>query len=176
MKSKSKGVTKAEKYFINKVEDGTLLLNEEGMVFNSKTNRYIGATGSGRYPKISMKDTKNKTIYHVQIHRLIWLVFMGDIPNGYEINHKDLNQENRNLINLELVTKKQNMQHFINSDKFIHKPGEMNPNSKLKDKDVLLMREEYKSGKFRMEYYCNLYGVHPLTIQGALDRKTYSHI
>ena len=45
------------------------------------------------------------------VHRLVWLVFNGPIPEGLQINHKDENKANNALLNLELVTPSQNMNY-----------------------------------------------------------------
>jgi len=51
----------------------------------------------------------NRTSYY--LHRLVWETFMGDIPEGLQINHKDGDKSNNNLSNLELVTPQQNLRH-----------------------------------------------------------------
>lgn len=45
------------------------------------------------------------------IHRLLYETFVGDIPEGYEINHIDEDNLNNNLSNLECVTPIQNKHH-----------------------------------------------------------------
>lgn len=45
------------------------------------------------------------------LHRAMWIAFKGDIPSGYEINHKDGNKLNNMIYNLELVTHSENLQH-----------------------------------------------------------------
>jgi len=45
------------------------------------------------------------------VHRLVYETFVGAIPNGYEINHKDGNKVNNELSNLELCTHKDNIIH-----------------------------------------------------------------
>lgn len=42
------------------------------------------------------------------LHRLIYETFIGDIPQGMQINHKDENKMNNDIENLEVVTPKQN--------------------------------------------------------------------
>ena len=42
------------------------------------------------------------------IHRLVWIAFNGQIPEGYEINHLDERPVNNALSNLSLVTHKEN--------------------------------------------------------------------
>lgn len=43
------------------------------------------------------------------IHKLVFIAFKGVVPLGFEINHIDGNKENNHELNLELVTKKENM-------------------------------------------------------------------
>lgn len=65
-----------------------------------------GDNGSGyQFVKICNADKKYR--YHY-VHRLVWEVFVGPIPEGMQINHKDENKSNNSLENLEIVTPKQN--------------------------------------------------------------------
>lgn len=43
------------------------------------------------------------------IHRIVWETFIGEIPEGYEIDHIDSNKENNALSNLQLLTHKENI-------------------------------------------------------------------
>lgn len=109
--------TISDLFFISLVDDGKLTVSTDGIAYNTKTKRYIGATGSGRYPKISYADYSSgtKVIRHMQIHRLVWMLFNGEIPEGILIGHIDDNKENRCLDNLELVTPKENTDHYRSS-------------------------------------------------------------
>ena len=44
-------------------------------------------------------------------HRLIWLYFVGDIPAGVLINHRDGNKRNNCPLNLERATPSENAYH-----------------------------------------------------------------
>lgn len=61
------------------------------------------------YVKVSHDSKKSL------LHRLMWTAFNGEIPDGYEINHKDCNKLNNMLYNLELVTHSDNLKHAYNS-------------------------------------------------------------
>lgn len=50
--------------------------------------------------------TINGVIY--LLHRLVWIYHYGDIPSGYEIDHKDRNPSNCRIENLRLATSSQN--------------------------------------------------------------------
>ena len=52
------------------------------------------------------------------LHRIVWQAFVGDVPEGYEIDHVDCNKMNNALYNLELVTHQENMKRAYHNDCF----------------------------------------------------------
>ena len=79
-----------------------------------------------------------------RVHRLVWITFVGQIPDGYEINHKDGVKSNNNLTNLELATHKENMEHAVRTKLFPSHKGEKNGMAYLTDLEVLEVRKLYK--------------------------------
>lgn len=65
-----------------------------------------GNTGDG-YKFIYIRNSDKKYKCYL-VHRLVWETFVGPIPEGMQINHKDENKSNNSLENLEIVTPKQN--------------------------------------------------------------------
>lgn len=68
------------------------------------------------YLSVNILYRKDGLIYYKlrdYIHRLVIKTFIGDIPEGYEINHIDFNKSNNTLNNLEIVTRKQNIAHNV---------------------------------------------------------------
>lgn len=57
---------------------------------------------------ISNSDKKCKNHF---VHRLVWEAFVGPIPEGLQINHKDENKSNNSLKNLEVMTPKENVNY-----------------------------------------------------------------
>lgn len=53
---------------------------------------------------------------HMQIHRLVYEVWMGPIPAGKQINHKDDNSLNNNINNLYLGNQKENIQDCFDNN------------------------------------------------------------
>lgn len=52
---------------------------------------------------------------HRSVHSLVYAHFIGAVPEGYEINHKDCNKANNYYGNLEPMTHKENVQHGMNN-------------------------------------------------------------
>lgn len=71
----------------------------EEILKQHKTNR-------GYLHVILCKNGKSKWYF---VHRLVWSAFNGEIPEGMQINHKDEDKSNNRLDNLELVTRKENI-------------------------------------------------------------------
>ncbi len=69
------------------------------------------------------------------VHRLMWEIFNGEIPNGMEIDHIDTDRLNNNINNLRLVTQKENR----NNPSTIEKYKQAN-----KNKGAVRMRNEKK--------------------------------
>ena len=72
----------------------------------SRTSRKIGNEIGvlNKYGYLSAK-IKNKTYY---VHRLIWTLCIGEIPNGFDIDHINGCRSDNTLSNLRLVTRSEN--------------------------------------------------------------------
>lgn len=55
--------------------------------------------------------SKNSIKKHPYIHVLVAMAFIGEIPNGFEVNHIDGNKLNNNVDNLEIVDRSENIKH-----------------------------------------------------------------
>lgn len=77
---------------------------ENGTVWSYKRNRYIGSKHKNNgYWIVSLWDD-NQIHHKYLLHRLIWEVVYGEIPNGLTINHNDENKDNNSISNLSLMT------------------------------------------------------------------------
>lgn len=65
-----------------------------------------GKTRNGYY-MVNLR--RNNVKKYSSVHRLVWSAFNGAIPEGLEINHRDEDKANNALLNLELVTRKENI-------------------------------------------------------------------
>lgn len=82
-----------------------------GKIRNKKRGSVLNCSDNGNGYKYFCASVKSKR-KNFYVHRAVYLSFNKNI-NGenLEINHKDLNKSNNSLMNLELVTRKQNMEH-----------------------------------------------------------------
>jgi hypothetical protein len=49
------------------------------------------------------------------VHGLVAKAFIGERPAGYQVNHKDLLKSNNAVSNLEYLTGRENVRHFLRS-------------------------------------------------------------
>lgn len=80
----------------------------DGNIQNQKTGRILkhAVNQKGYHFVVLSNKGKQSTI---SIHRVVFETFKGEIPHGFEINHIDGNKSHNNIINLELVTHRENM-------------------------------------------------------------------
>lgn len=64
-------------------------------------------------------DTKKRK--YILLHRLVWSSFIGEISEELVIDHKNANKKDCRLINLQLITRSQNVQKYHKVDKLKHK-------------------------------------------------------
>lgn len=94
-----------------------------GRVKSLKRNkeRILSPGLNGEYLYVQLSDGEQRIFL---IHILVMKTFVGECPEGYEVNHIDLNKCNNKLKNLEYVTHIQNIvhsvlnngRHFVGSD------------------------------------------------------------
>lgn len=81
-------------------------------------------------------------------HRLVAEEFLPNPDNKKEVNHKDGNKANNNVLNLEWVTRRENLDHAIKNGLVARNSGEKNGNSKLTQEIVDNIRATYKPHTF----------------------------
>ena len=66
------------------------------------------------------------------VHRLVYEAFVGNIPDGYEVNHKDFDRKNNFVGNLEIVSHADNVKYTYDAGRhYVSKTdlsGSNNPN------------------------------------------------
>jgi len=81
-----------------------------GNVRNIKTNNLLRLSKKGNYYYIGLTD-KNKNRKLFRVHRLVCMTFIPNPDNKTEVNHKDKNGLNNNVINVEWNSHQENCIH-----------------------------------------------------------------
>ncbi len=140
--------------------------------------RWVKSKGSGKklLPALIRKPQLNRYGYPVvclngkekpvlkSIHRMVIEAFIGTIPDGKQVNHKDGNKENNHLDNLEICTLSQNQLHRHRV--LGQNNGENHPGSKLKESDVHRIRRMVADGMADQE----------IADAHLVNRSTISHV
>lgn len=85
-----------------------IILPNEGLIWSKKRGKFIGYEDSKGYYGITLTDD-NGRVTKGKLHRFIWQAVNGPIPEGMEVNHIDEDKTNNSIINLNLMTHKENM-------------------------------------------------------------------
>ena len=72
-----------------------------GRVRNKITKKILKLKKDNGYLRVGLRKNGKQKYYYV--HRLVYEVFIGEIPEGYQVNHKDENKENNILSNIDIL-------------------------------------------------------------------------
>lgn len=115
-----------------------------GNVIGKRGNILKGKTTWDGYKEVVLSDCGRRR--SVRVHRLVMECFVGECPDGLQVNHKDGNKFNNHIDNLEYVTNVENSHHAYRTG--LHKTNTL---TKLSYIDFHRMLEMYNSGFYYSE-------------------------
>jgi hypothetical protein len=77
--------------------------NNLGQLVWTKSRKIVGWVNRSGHRRMRLNGK------YVMVHRFIWEMFNGPIPNGFEIDHINNNPDDNHIANLRLATRSQNM-------------------------------------------------------------------
>ena len=91
--------------------DGYFIDLDNQRVWSEKVQRWLKIhKNRDDYVLVCLTDTNGKQMTGIKLSRLVWTVYYGkQIPDGMEVNHIDEDKENNHPSNLNLMTRKQNI-------------------------------------------------------------------
>ena len=93
---------------------------KQGLVeieFKEKIMKPSNITNKTRYRMIRLSNKNNKAEYtHCLIHRLVYNAFVGDLIDGYIIDHIDSDRNNNHYKNLQQITQMDNIRKYVVSN------------------------------------------------------------
>ena len=121
------------------------------------------------YAHLSQDNHQRK----IAVHRAVWENFNGEIPPELMINHIDGNKLNNSLDNLEVVTNRENIEHY--KKKLLTYRGSKVNTAKLTDDTVINIRRRKELG-VSTKQLAKEHGVSISAIKRLINRTTWSHI
>ncbi len=109
---------------------------------------------------------KNKQRHYRLVHRIVADAFLEEDVNRDQVNHKDYDKANNNVLNLEWASASENMKHSFQRSEMIR-------NLKLSDDDVIDIRKDETSTWAKL---AQVYGVTPKAIRDASLSLTYKYL
>jgi len=116
------------------VKEAPWYITETGEIISKKTNKprklFVDRNG---YVTVNYRDNKVAKTHNFYVHRLVAQYFIGPIPKGMAVNHRDGDKQNNHVDNLEIVTYSENIRHADTTGLRVVAKGERNSQSKLSD-------------------------------------------
>jgi hypothetical protein len=133
----------------------------------AKIGKVLKGTKQKGYLSVRLYKGDNcKNYWHVPVHRLVLITFIGPAPEDHVCNHKDFIRANNKLINLEWILEVKN-NSICSSNGISKKPN-------LSESDVMKVRE--MKGKVRVDILAKQYNLHPTTIRKIQNKRIWKHI
>lgn len=151
-------------------------VNMEGKI-KGRSGKVLKGAISGGYPRFGVGLLGSGHF----IHRIVAQAFIGDIPEGWVVNHLDEVKTNANVMNLEICTQSHNVIHSLASrkprgklgkvieDLYGWKPIPSIPTARAHPSGRVASLDRY--GKLRERLgYINIAGYREVTVNGKLYR------
>lgn len=108
-------------FALSLVADGTLRIDDDGSIWRTaviargkrrevSARRAENVAGKG-YLRLTLQLPTARRLVQVMAHRLVWEALREPIPDGLQINHKDLDKTNNRIGNLEVTDGAGNIRH-----------------------------------------------------------------
>lgn len=121
-------VSSNEKYEVSNIGN----VRRKGKFDNLKINY----NSTGGYGRVSIG----------RVHTLVAYTFLGERPNGLDINHIDGNKKNNSVSNLEYITRSENCKQACGKQMLRSFKREKHNRAKLKESDIPIINELIKNG------------------------------
>ena len=123
----------------------------------------INCKSTGNYGRVNIGKT-------MVVHKIVALTFLGDRPNGMDINHIDGNKKNNHVDNLEFVTRSENCRQACNEQELRDMKGTNHNKTKLSPDDIRTIKNRIANREKQVDIAKD-YGVHKTTIAQIKRRK-----
>lgn len=134
----------------------------------AKSKQLKAALYQGYYKVALCTNRKLKSFY---VHKLVAITFIGPKIDGKEINHIDGNKINNSVLNLEWCSRSENVQHAFDTGLAKARKGSSNGNSKLKEDQILEIRNLWTSGNYMQKDIAKIFGVSTAHVKDIIHKR-----
>jgi hypothetical protein len=154
---------------------GPYEVSSEGR-FRRKGRVLKASTRPSGYVQIGMYESNTKRpAFYPLAHRLVAEVFLGPIPEGMQVNHKNGVRSDNRVENLEIVTAAENNLHAFRVLGRESQKGEQHPMAKLTGEIVSEIRWLFAMGA-RQFHIAKEYALDPTVIRDIVYRRRWKHL
>lgn len=125
------------------------------------------------YPVVALY--KKEGVKLCKVHRLVARAFVENSEGKEEVNHIDGNKTNNLVVNLEWVTRSENLKHAYRTGLACNK-GTNNPQSKVTEKEVREIRRLKKEEHFSLRDLAIKYNIARSTVSAIVNYKTWVEV
>lgn len=156
-------------------------VSSQGRIIGKRGKVIRGARDKDGYAIICV-NTRTPNVKTLKIHKLIAAAFLGPIPEGMQINHKNGIKDDNRSENLEVVTPAENTRHTFRElgrvgRNVAPRRGSAHHNSVLTEDDVRRIRLLHAGGMSAYMMYKNrLFPVSIPVLRGIIQRKSWAHV
>jgi NUMOD4 motif-containing protein/HNH endonuclease len=157
--------------------EGLYEVSNQGRVKGLKRGKLLGVflDPLRGYPKVVLH--RNSIAKAVFVHRLVAGAFIGPLPEGKQVNHKDGTKTHNAPTNLEYVTPSENAKHAFAIGLWTSHPlkGEACNFAKLTEQEVIEIRSKL-SQRIPATVLASMYHVSRQQIDRIRNRTTWVHV
>lgn len=131
----------------------------------------------GGYPRVSLRINGQRKM--LSVHRLVCHSFLGECPDGFQVNHKNGIKTDNRIGNLEYVTRSQNVRHAYETGlsnpvkNLPHLVGDEIWHSRLSNKQADEVRELFRLSGLSQVSIGKIFGVNKYVISRIVRGVTY---
>lgn len=161
------------KEFCERLKADGAYISEDWHIMRSDGRPLSRQCRNGYYMVRKMYD---HITYHFMEHRVIWQMCVGDIPDDYQVNHKDFNRANNNISNLELMTAKENIWYTKDAGRAKYAKGAASGKAIFTEEEVQAIRWLKQNG-WNSKEIARLFDVKwEQTIQRVVRKDRYGEV
>lgn len=150
----------------------------DGKIWSTKSNKFLKPMHTKEFYERVKYYIPGITPKWIPVHRLVMITFVGPVPLGLEINHKDGNKKNNKLENLEYVSRSENKKHAFRIGLIDFRGTKGNQRTSLTEKTVKKIKQslEIDSHHQNLIRLANKYKVTTASIYNIKSGKTWKHV